>query len=73
MAKTDCGVPLQKKIDIIVDLLTLVGAEKVGSDNLGVLVEVRRNPDNKQLCGAICVACDIAIKHLSDIKLFLIN
>lgn len=71
MARVDCGLPLQKKIDVVVDLLTLIGAEKVSDDNIHILVEARRNPKNKQLCEAIVVACDIAMQHLSDIKLYL--
>lgn len=71
MAKETIDVPLQKKVDVVVNLLTLLGAEKCCEGNWSLLTTAKARGDKDRLCEAICLACDEVVEHLNSIKTFL--
>ncbi len=64
-------VTLQKKFDVVLNLLTLVGAEKLSIDDRAFFISLARDGKNKELCNSIAIACDKVIEHLDVIKTFI--
>lgn len=70
MAKEDI-VTLKDKFNVVNNLLTLIGAEKLCIDDRAFFINIARNPSNVEVCKAIVAACDMVIDHLDTIRTFI--
>ncbi|MDE5601358.1 MAG: hypothetical protein K2J16_02565 [Clostridia bacterium] len=70
MAKSN-DIPLQRKVDVVIGLLSLIGAERVDTDNPSMLIAAKST--DKELAKAVVVATDYAIEHLEFIRTWLSN
>lgn len=66
-------ITLDKKFNALINLLALVGADKLGVDDKdrAAYIAIARNPLYRDLNGAIVSSCELIMAHLDTLKTFI--